>query len=195
MPRPKSPKEMGDAIKRNLPARTGGTFEEWVALARKEALPTRRQTIAWLKTTHGLGTVTATFIAAEAEGKSIVDTYADSGALLDGMYSGEKAVLRPLYDQLTKLARGLGKDVDLTVCKTYVGIRRAKQFALVRPTTKTRVDLGLALPDVKPAGRLLAAGSIGSDRMTHRIPIATRKEIDSEVRRWLKAAYDLSTTR
>jgi hypothetical protein len=183
---------MGDAIKRNLPEKTGRTFEQWVALVRKEGLSGKREIVAWLKSKHGVGHVTAVFIAADAQGKSIADTYADSGALLDGMYAGEKAALRPLYDELTGLAQKLGKDVELTVCKTYVGIRRARQFALVKPTTKTRVDLGLALPDMKPAGRLAAAGSIGSDRVTHRIPIASLEEIDAEVRRWLKAAYDMA---
>src|SRR3954465_1299061 len=105
---PKSPKEMGEAIARNLPAKTGRSFEQWVELARKEGPPSRKERIGWLKSEHGLGSVTAMFIAAEAEGRSIVSTYEDEGALLDGMYSGEKAGLRPLYDELAKAARRLG---------------------------------------------------------------------------------------
>ena len=84
----------------------------------------------------------------------------------------------------------MGKDVELTVCKTYVGVRRARQFAMIKPSTLTRIDLGLALPGSKPAGRLLKAGSIGNDRMTHRIEIASKAGIDGEVRQWLKAAYE-----
>lgn len=186
---PKSPKEMGDAIAKNLPAKTGKTFEQWVKLAKKHP-GTRKERIAWLKSEHGLGTVTAMFIAAEAEGRSIVDTYSDEGALLDNMFAGEKAALRPLYDGVTTAARKLGKDVDLTVCKTYVGIRRGRQFAIVKPTTRTRVDVGLVLPNAKANGRLRNAGSIGNDRMTHRIEIASKKDIDAELNRWLKAAYD-----
>ena len=87
------------------------------------------------------------------------------------------------------MARKLGKDVDLTVCKTYVGIRRGKQFTMIRPTTRNRVDLGLIL-DLKPAGRLVKAGSIGNDRMTHRIEIASPRDIDGEVSDWLRTAYD-----
>ena len=189
---PKSPKEMGEAIAKNLPAKTGRTFEEWVELTRRQGLSSRRERIAWLKTEHGLGTVTATFIAADAEGRSIADTYADPDALLDTMYGGEKAPLRDIYDELAKAARKLGHDVELTVCKTYVGIRRGRQFGLIKPTTRTRVDLGLALPGVKPAGRLLNAGSIGSDRITHRIEIASKNDIDGEVMRWLKAAFDVT---
>jgi len=186
---PKSPKEMIDAIARNLPAKTGRTYEQWVDLTKKEGPATRKERIAWLKSKHGLGTVTATFIAAEAEGRSIAGEYADEGVLLDGMFAGDKAPLRPLYDEVVKMARKLGRDVDLTVCKTYVGFRRSKQFAIVKPG-RGRLDLGLVLPEIKPGGRLEKPGSIGNDRMTHRVGVAAKKEIDAEVRQWLKAAYE-----
>jgi hypothetical protein len=186
---PKSPKEMGEAIARNLPAKTGRTFDEWVEIARNSGLATRKERIAWLKSTHQLGSITGLFIAAESEGRSLIGEYSDTGALLDGMYGGDRAALRPIYDELAKIAKKLGKDVDLSICKTYVGIRRKKQFAMVKPW-KTRVDLGLALRGVKPAGRLVPAGPIGSERMTHRVQIATRKEIDSEVKDWLRKAYE-----
>ena len=181
---------MGGAIARNLPAKTSRTFDQWVELTRQLGPPARKERIAWLKSEHGLGTVTANFIAADAEGHGIMATYADEGALLDAMYAGEKAGLRALYIQLAKTARKLGKDVDLTVCKTYVGIRRGRQFAMIKPSTRARVDLGLALPGVKIAGRLLKAGSLGNDRMTHRIEIASKKDIDAEVVRWLMAAFE-----
>lgn len=186
---PKSPKEMGEAIARNLPAKTGRMFEQWVALLKKDGPDNRKERVAWLKSRHQLGTVTATFIASETEGRSIVDQYADEGALLDGMYSGDKAGLRPLYDELAGMARKLGKDVELTVCKTYVGVRRGRQFAMIKPATRTRVDLCLVLPDVQADGRLLKFGSVGGERMTHRIGIGAKNEIDGEVKAWLKAAY------
>jgi predicted transport protein len=181
---------MGEAIARNLPAKTGRTFQQWVDLVKKAGLATRPERVQWLKSKHQLGAVTANFIAAEAEGRSIIDAYADESALLETMYSGEKAALRPIYEELARAARELGKDVDLTVCKTYVGIRKGRQFAMIKPATRTRVDLGLVLPEAKPAGRLLNAGSIGNERMTHRIEIASKKEIDAELRRWLRAAYE-----
>jgi predicted transport protein len=187
---PKSPKEMGEAIARNLPEKTGRTFDEWVEAARTSGLRTCKERIAWLKSKHGLGSVTAMFIAAESEGRSIVGEYSDEGALLDGMYGGEKVALRPLYEELAKTAKRLGKDVRLTVCKTYVGMSRARQFAMIRPSTKSRVDVGLVLHGIAPAGRLAQAGSIGNDRMTHRIEITTKKEIDGELKEWLRRAYD-----
>jgi predicted transport protein len=189
---PKSPKEMIAAVVDNLPTKTGRSLEQWATLVKKEGLADQKAMIAWLKTEHGIGTVTAHFIAAEALGKSVVDAYADEGALLDAMYGGERAGLRRLYERLAETAGKLGEDVEMTVCKTFVGLRRKSQFAMIRPTDKGRVDLGLALPKVKPEGRLVKAGSIGNDRMTHRIEITAVKEIDGDVRRWLKAAYELA---
>ncbi len=181
---------MGDAIARNLPEKTGKTFEEWVKIAKNSGLSTRKERIAWLKSEHGLGSVTAMFIAAESEGRGIADEYSDEEALLGGMYSGEKAALRPLYDELAKAARKLGKDVRLTVCKTYVGMSRARQFGMIRPSTKTRVDLGLVLKDAAPSARLVKAGTIGNDRMTHRIGVETKKDVDAELKDWLRKAYE-----
>ena len=187
---PKSPKEMGEAIARNLPLKTGRTFEEWVQIAHAADLATRQERIEWLKTTHRLGTVTAMFIAAEAEGRGLGREYADEKALLEAMYSGEKAALYPVYEELARTARRLGKDVDLTVCKTYVGIRRGRQFAMIKPSTRSRLDLGLALPGRTPAGRLAKAGAIGNDRMTHRIGVSSKADIDAEVKDWLRQAYE-----
>lgn len=187
---------MVEAIYRNLPAKTGKTFDQWVAIARKAKLESRAELIAWLKLKQGLGHVTAIFIAAEAQGKSIAAQYDDEGALIDRMYAGDKAPLRPIYEALIAAAGKLGKDVTLSVCKTYVGVRRSKIFALVKPTTSTRVDLGLALPAIIPAGRLgKAPSSLGSERITHVIRIGSKKEVDAEVTRWLRVAWEASARR
>jgi hypothetical protein len=64
-------------------------------------------------------------------------------------------------------------------------------FAQIKPTTQTRIDLGFALGDMKGAGRLIDTGGYAKkDRITHRIPITSVSEIDDEVKRWLKVAYD-----
>src|SRR3954447_8444946 len=105
-------------------------------LVRKEGPHEKKDIVAWLKTRHDIGTVTANFIAAEAIGQSVVGLYADEGALLDRMYAAERKALRPLYDRLSAAAAQLGEDVEMTVCKTYVGIRRKRQFAMIKPPDK-----------------------------------------------------------
>jgi hypothetical protein len=186
---PKSPGEMIATVKANMPEKTGKTFEQWVSIAKAGGPATAKECYVWLKKEHGLPHLSAQIVADKVSGQGRYEGYENPNALVDAMYAGPKAELRPIYDELMKLARKLGKDVIVTPCKTYVALRRKRQFAIVKPTTKTRVDLGLTLADVQPVGRLEAAGKIGSDRISHHIKIESVKSIDAEVKRWLKEAY------
>jgi hypothetical protein len=108
------------------------------------------------------------------------------------MYAGPKAGLRPIYDQLLTVGLRVGKDVKACPCKTIVPLYRNHVFAQLKPTTRTRLDLGLALKDTKATRRLIDTGGLAKgDRITHRIPITKLDEIDDEVKRWLKIAYDM----
>ncbi len=116
----------------------------------------------------------------------------DPDALVEDMFSGSKAALSPLYDKLLKLALTIGKDAKACPCKTIVPLYRRHVFAQIKPTTNTRLDLGLALKDTKTPTRLIDTGGLAKgDRITHRIPIETVGDIDAEVKRWLKIAYEL----
>jgi hypothetical protein len=180
-----------------LPRKTGKTLEEWLALVKRAGPPTEKERREWLKKEHGFGTNGAWWIAERAEGKGTED--GDPEAYLkaaedyvEAMFAGPKAALRPVYDALLKLGLGLAKDVKACPCKTIVPLYRQHVFAQIKPTTRTRIDFGFALKDTKPAGRLLDTGGFAKgDRITHRIPITTLAEIDDEVKRWLKTAYEL----
>ncbi len=73
--------------------------------------------------------------------------------------------------------------------KTYVTISRKRQFAAIQPSTRTRVDLGLVLPGTRASGRLKAAKNVGGGRVTHAIALEKKSDINAEVRKWLKSAY------
>ena len=73
--------------------------------------------------------------------------------------------------------------------KSYVSLRRSKQFALVQPSTRTRVDLGINLKGDDPAGRLEASGSFNA-MVSHRVRLTEADEVDAEVTGWLREAYD-----
>jgi len=107
------------------------------------------------------------------------------------MFGGPKAALRPLYDELLQLGLGLGKDVKACPCQTIVPLYRNHVFAQIKPATRTRIDLGFALGARKAEGRLLDTGGYAKkDRITHRIPLESVADIDNEVKRWLKIAYE-----
>ncbi|HSD48104.1 MAG TPA: DUF5655 domain-containing protein, partial [Pyrinomonadaceae bacterium] len=110
---------------------------------------------------------------------------------VDNMFSGKKAALRPIYDALLNLGLKTGKEAKACPCQTIVPLYRNHVFAQIKPTTQTRIDLGFALGDMKPTGRLIDTGGFAKkDRITHRIPITSLDDIDDEVKHWLKVAYD-----
>jgi hypothetical protein len=175
--------------------KTGKTYEEWITITQKSGPKTEEERRAWLKEKHGFGTNTAWWIAEMSVGKG--RDAIDEGAYLklapkyvEEMYAA-KANLRPIHDALIELGRALGPDVKVCPCQTIVPLYRNHVFAEVKPATKTRIDLGFALGDMKPTGRLIDTGGFAKkNRITHRIPISDPKEIDAEVRKWLKTAYE-----
>lgn len=186
---PKSPREMFDAIVRNMEARTGKTVDAWVKLTKRSGWVARKDRVAWLKERHGLGFVQAQVVADVADGKG--SGYEDGQALMDRMFQGPKAALRPVYESLARMARGLGADVTLSPCKTYVVFRRHRKFATVKPATKTRVELGLVLGRHPALGRLAKARALrGDEQITHVVPLADAGEVDREVLGWLREAYE-----
>lgn len=175
----------------NLQKNTGKSMEEWIQIAKSSGLPTEKEQAEWLKTKHKLGTNICGWIAERAAGKRGAEDY-NPEALVNAMYSAKKADLFPLYEKLLELGLSLGDDVKACPCKTMVPLYRAHVFAEIKPTTNTRIDLGFALKDTKPKGRLVETGGFAKgDRITHRMAISTPADIDNEVLRWLKAAYDL----
>jgi hypothetical protein len=112
------------------------------------------------------------------------------GELIDRQYAGKES-LRPIYERLAAFIGELGEDVEVGPRGTYVSFDRPTQFALVRPSTKTRVDVGLRLPGVAATERLRDAGSFGSGNITHRVALASPDDVDAELERWLRAAYEM----
>jgi predicted transport protein len=191
---PKSPMEMRAAITRNLAAKTGKTWEEWVELVRREGSGARKEQVEWLKQVYGLGHVTAALIVEEALRPADHAEPTDE-ELVEAQYAGEKAKLRPIYDRVMAAVQSLGPDVEIGVRQTYVAFSRGRQFGLIQASTKSRVDLMFTLPGVEPTDRLKPAGSAGSGRTTHKVALTSPDEVDSEVLGWLRQAYESALSR
>lgn len=191
--------EYVQSVLRNLGPRTGRTAEEWVRLLEKEGLEDPKARVAWLKEEHDLGGTTAWTVAEFAGGEHA--WFRDAGGyleeaerLVEQMYAGKKAGLRPLHEALIELALELGEGVRICPCKTIVPLYRQRVFAEIKPATQKRIDLGLALKDSRrklPARLLETGGLRKGNRITHRIPITVPGDIDAGVRRWLEHAYEL----
>lgn len=180
-----------------LKQKTGRSLDEWLKFIRKEGPPTEQARRDWLKQQHGLGTNSAWWLAERSFGKGEetgdADAYLQTAEkYVDDMFSGKKELLRPIYDALLKLGLSMGKDIKACPCQTIVPLYRNHVFAQIKPTTQTRIDFGLALGDTKKTPKRLidTGGFAKKDRITHRFEISSLKDIDDEVKRWLKVAYD-----
>jgi len=187
---------MFQSVLAGLKQKTGRTLEEWIKFVATEGPPTEKERREWLKAKHSLGTNYAWWIAERSMGKGddgSPETYLKQAEeYVEEMYSGAKEGLRPVFEQLLVLGRKLGPDVKVCPCQTMVPLYRKHVFAQVKPTTRTRIDLGLALRDTKVPKRLIDTGGFAKkDRITHRIEIASVKDIDAEVKKWLKIAYEM----
>jgi hypothetical protein len=182
---------------RALPEKTGKSLVQWVALVKKEGPATEAAQRDWLKSKHRLGANAASWIAERAAGRGDEDADPSSyletaGKWVEAMYAGKRAGLRPIHDRLLEVARALGPDVRVCPCKTIVPVYRAHVVAQVRPATNSRIDFGLALKGQQVPQRLLdTGGAAKGDRITHRIPLERVEQVDDEVHRWLRKAYEL----
>ena len=181
-----------------LKSKSGRSLEEWLALVKKEGPKDEKSRREWLKTKHKLGTNSAWWIAERAEGKGEDDSpeaYLKSAAkYVEEQYAGPKEKLRSIFDELLKLGRSMGDDVKVCPCKTIVPLYRQHVFAQIKPTTNSRVNLGFALTHYKgklPQRLIDTGGLVKKDRITHRIELTSVSQIDAEVKKWLKTAYDL----
>lgn len=185
----KSPEEMAAAMKANIKEKTGKTLPQWLKIIKPQKLEKHGQVVKFLKSDHGVTHGFANMIAREfLEGDKPA---ASSDSLVDGQYKGAKAELRPIYSTLIKALEKLGKDVEVAPKKAYVSIRRNKQFAIIQPSTKDRVDVGINLKSTKPTKRLEESGSFNA-MVSHRVRLTDKKDVDAQLKKWLKAAYDAS---
>jgi hypothetical protein len=129
-----------------------------------------------------------------AEADSPEECLKTAALYVEEQYAGAKEKLRSVYDELLRLGKSMGEDVKACPCKTIVPLYRERVFAQIKPTTNTRIDLGFALARYRgkfPKRVIDTGGLAKKDRITHRIPIERIEEIDAEVKKWLKTAYEL----
>ena len=179
-----------------LKQKTGRTLAEWLKLIKNEGPPTEQERREWLKTKYGLGTNTAGWFAERSVGKGEEmgdeeDYLQAAEKYVEEMFSGKKEALGPIYDALLKLGLSIGNEAKACPCQTIVPLYRNHVFAQIKPTTQTRIDFGLALGNLKAPKRLIDTGGYAKkDRITHRFEITSLQDIDVDVKRWLKVAYD-----
>jgi Domain of unknown function (DUF4287)/Domain of unknown function (DUF5655) len=174
---------------RNIEATYGRPLDHWFAVIDASGLTKHNQVVAMLKADHGLAHGAAHRVSLLARQRD----HADAAALpdpADALYAGARAGLRPLHDALLGQIRALGT-FNIAPKKGYLSLRRRKQFAMVQPSTTSRIDLGLILPATPATGRLEPAARF-NPLFTHRVRITSATDLDDELRGWLAVAYALA---
>ena len=169
----------------NMPEKTGKSLEEWKKILKARNFAKHGEAMKFLKDEHGVTHGFANTIAALSKENQLVGE-----DLVLAQYKGKEDLIA-VYDKLISVVAEFGSDVIITPKKNSVSIIRKKQFALIKPATKTRIDLGLKIKDQDNEGRLEGSGPFGS-MCTHRIKISSEEEVDDKIVGWLQIAYDKS---
>lgn len=170
----------------NIEKNTGKSLAEWYGIINKSGFSKHGEMVSFLKEKHGFTHGNANTLVHFAK-QSQAGGPADAEDLVATQYNG-KDQLKKWYDKLMKEIKALGNDVEVSPKKAYVSVRRKKQFAIIQPSTKTRLDLGLNLKGVAPNGSLEASGSWNA-MCTHRIKIEDEKTINKELIDHIREAY------
>ena len=175
---------------RNIETTYGKPLDHWFAVIDASGLTKHNEVVAMLKADHGLAHGAAHRVSLLARQRHDVGVAAPSDPT-DALYIGTKAGLRPLHDALLGEIRALGA-FDIAPKKGYLSLRRRKQFAMVQPSTASRIDLGLILPATTPAAGRLEPAVRFNPLFTHRVRITSAIDLDGELLGWLAAAYALA---
>lgn len=178
-------KKTEETMAANLLKNTGKSLSEWADFAKANNKGKHSETVKWLKETYDLGLFFADLIVHKANGT-------DSGSfsddeLIEQQYKG-KENLRLIYDLLLSEILNLGEDIEIAPKKGYVSLRRKKQFACLKPATKTRFELELIIKGQEPEGILETITGAGA-MCTHKIKIENESQVGEEVFNWIKLAY------
>ncbi|MGL4630253.1 MAG: DUF5655 domain-containing protein [Leadbetterella sp.] len=170
----------------NLKEKTGHTLEEWKGVITAQNLSKHGEIVKFLKESHNVTHGYASEIALKVLG-SDADSSNDTSEFLESQYNG-KEHLKPFYDKLIAEIQKFGGDFEIQPKKTYVSLKRKKQFVVLNPASKTRFEIGFNLKGVEPSGILEAEKPNGI--CSHKINLSDFETVNPEVLGWIKMAFE-----
>lgn len=169
----------------NMPEKTGKSLDEWKNILKQKSFAKHSEAVKYLKSEHGVTHGFANTIVTLSKEENT-----SSENLVEAQYAGKENLI-PIYKELIAYVKSLGSDVTITPKKGSVSVIRKRQFVLIKPATKTRIDLGLKLKDKPVTDRLENSGPFGT-MCTHRVKISETSQVDSELKAWISEAYQQS---
>lgn len=175
----------------NIEKRTGKSLGALAAIVKSSGLTRHGEIRDMLKRDLGMGHGDANTLVHHvltSDGASAAQAAGKSGAdVLDEIYSGAKAPLRPIHDRLMTAIHGFGP-FEIAPKKGYVSLRRKKQFAMIGPATNSRVDVGINMKDGPPTDRLVLLPPGGMCQ--YKVKVAAPGEVNAELIAWIRRAFD-----
>jgi hypothetical protein len=173
----------------NIQKKTGRTLAQLAAAAKKSGLTRHGELRDYFKSAYGLGHGDANLLvhtilksdgAGAAAGKSLAQ-------VLDEIYAGPKAALRPIHERLMDSIRKFG-EFEVAPKKGYLSLRRSRQFAMLGPKTNTRFELGLNVRGLPKDARLLEQPK--GSMCNYIVNLTEAGQVDARVIAWARAAYE-----
>jgi hypothetical protein len=176
---------------KNIESKTGKTFDELKKLVNESALTRHAELRDMLRERFDLGYGDANTVVHLSRNPEMVKSAGLSAseieAAVSGYYAGKNEPLRPIHDAVMKRIKTLG-EFEIAPKKKYLSLRRKKQFAMVGPASKGRVEVGLNMKDVQGTDRLesLPAGGMCQFRVFLHEPA----DVDDELMAWVQTAFE-----
>lgn len=170
----------------NIQSKSGKTLSQLYSLISESGLSKHSEIRDMLKTALGLGYGDANALAL-AYKKSLEAQPQANHDVLDDIYTGPKAGLRAIHERLMGEITQLGS-FDIAPKKGYVSLRRKKQFAMVGPGTKQRLEVGLNMKGAKGSSRLQEQPAGGMCQ--YKVFLSSVDEVDAELMAWVRQAYN-----
>ena len=171
----------------NIEKNTGKKLEEWIAIVNKSGFAKHGELVNFLKEKHAFTHGNANVIVHYAK-QTHAGAAENQDDLITEQYKG-KENLKPWYDKIMSEINKFGKDIEIVPKKAYVSLRRKKQFAIIQPSTKDRLDVGLNIKGVGLSGNV-EEGAKWNAMCTHRIKVEDEKIINKDLINWIKKAYE-----
>ncbi len=183
-----TPDKALDTQLRNIQAKTGESLDALFARLKASGLAKHGELRSLLMRDLSLGYGDANTVAHfYLKAATAPPAGAAAGDPLDDIYAGAKAALRPVHERVMQAIDALGP-FEVAPKKAYVSLRRKKQFAMVGPGTKSRVDVGLNMKGVAPTARLVAQPPGGMCQ--YKVAVTQIEDVDEALIGWIRAAYD-----
>lgn len=175
----------------NIEKRTGKSLQELTRIVKSCGFQKHGEIRDFLKRELGMGhgdANTLVHIALQSDGASAAAAAdLDNGAVIDQIYTGPKAALRPIHEKVMAQLEKFGP-FEIAPKKGYVSLRRAKQFAMVGPATNTKVEVGINLKGNELPARFVAVPPPGMCQF--KVRLESPSEVDRELVDVLRRAYD-----